>query len=521
MRSVTAGGSRMCGLSLAGYVICSGGQLNVPSGEAFEFTSLAVGSSHTCTIRRHIGTVVCWGLYGSYSPAGATSFEFIIAGGDLTCGLTTASLTVACWGLNGTSLPALTISLPKVLPGVCVPDKRICSCGIYPDSETLCGGSGVICQRLDTSGTETCPLFAFKVKRPPAPPLTTLQKPSKWWFLYAVVGAVFAAAGVGFPLYFMCLRLARRGEKVMNSMLETAGGLLGIRHLEVFRFNDLKTATENFCTTCQQIAHYCVVYRGHLSDGRQVAVKRFQTQPDTLILYIKEVLILSVVRHPNLVKLIGYCKRKEEVFGVFEWMENETLHAHLHREPMNPQSVPFFTWKTRVRALLDVARGIEYLHGFPSPIIHRNINTSTILIDQSWVAKISEFGHALFASISDKINEEIDVLKLAVGCVNPLATQEQCVTPKTDVYAFGIVMLEVLTGREELENGFCLADLIVTRGNLLESLDERIAEPMGHELKALQRIMQLAQECVRRVALLRPTMNCIVSELERAVALFD
>ncbi|RRT36875.1 hypothetical protein B296_00037448 [Ensete ventricosum] len=117
MSTIVAGDSHACGVNTAGRVICGGnndaGQSTPPSDPAFEFGNLALGSSHTCAVRRYNGTVVCWGAGGEYTPANTTAFVFIVAGGNLTCGLTVVNFTVLCWGTNRSDAAVPALPLPR------------------------------------------------------------------------------------------------------------------------------------------------------------------------------------------------------------------------------------------------------------------------------------------------------------------------------------------------------------------------------------------------------------------------
>ncbi|KAJ3699877.1 hypothetical protein LUZ61_003582 [Rhynchospora tenuis] len=544
MRSVTAGGSRMCGLNMTGHLICSGEQFGMLPGEAFEYTSLAIGSNHTCAIRRKNGTVVCWGQYGSYFPVGSSRFVFLVAGGDRTCGLTIDALNVMCWGLNERNLSAVTLSLPQILPGLCIPDETFCTCGVYQDSSHLCGGSGIICKRSDS-----CTMESFELPQPSS--MTTSERLSKW-SVFAIYGGVFLVAVIGFLSYLMCLRFGCRGEEEINSESEEEAGLLDsddsdlgstenqggpippdLENLETFSFKDLKDATKNFswCTRVG-VGSFGVVYKGQLSDGRLVAVKRCRGQARQGVsnrdfVYNAELKTQAKAHHGNVVSLIGYCIENNERIIVFEYMAEKDLYGHLHPKLWERKSQIFKSWRLRVKVLLDAARGINYLHQEANPrIIHRDIKSSNILIDDSWVAKISDFGFALVGPAPGRTYMEVRRVFGTVGYMDPLwnsliSQLATVVTPQSDTYSFGVVMLEVITGRKAYDEHkqLFLANLDVTAENLGKVLDRRLAFPVGREMTAVQMVMQIAKRCVNRNE--RPLMTAVVGELERALALFD
>ncbi|KAL3579021.1 hypothetical protein D5086_020525 [Populus alba] len=151
MLSLEVGGLHACGVNSSGLLVCRGngslGQLNVPSNNVLEYSQLALGDSHSCAIRKNNGSVVCWGGDGEYNvnEIQGVFFESIVSGSNFTCGLVSLNFSIVCWGPgwpNGSELP-----LGEVLPGPCV--QSSCSeCGLYPLSETLCSGSGNICEPL-------------------------------------------------------------------------------------------------------------------------------------------------------------------------------------------------------------------------------------------------------------------------------------------------------------------------------------------------------------------------------------
>ncbi|KAJ3687635.1 hypothetical protein LUZ61_017296 [Rhynchospora tenuis] len=155
MTTIVAGDSHMCGLDDSGFVICQGsnssGQSYAPTGSPYEYTRFALGSNHTCAIMQANYTAVCWGSNGGaqlYQPLNGTTFEFLVAGGNLTCGVTTHTRSVLCWGSDWTNVSVRKLSLPMILPGICVADDgEECNCGSYYNSRSLCAGTGVICKR--------------------------------------------------------------------------------------------------------------------------------------------------------------------------------------------------------------------------------------------------------------------------------------------------------------------------------------------------------------------------------------
>ncbi|KAF3322785.1 putative serine/threonine-protein kinase-like protein CCR3 [Carex littledalei] len=518
MRSLTAGGGRMCGLNMTGHLICTGNQSNVPSGGSFEFTSLAIGGSQTCAIRRRNGTVVCWGQHGSYLPMGSTGFEFLVAGGNLTCGLTTDAFNIACWGLNGRNWSAVTLSMPKILPGVCVADETVCSCGVYPDSGDLCGGSGVICM-------DSCP-FSTTIEMLHAPSKTIWEMLGKWWFVYAIFGIVFAIVGISINV---CMKMKWCEVREISGSIPIGPTFPVMDNVQVFSFNELMTATNNFFWGFQIGAGgFGRVYRGRLSDGRLVAVKRCITTGSNLETGFKaEVETQAKARHVNVVSLLGYCTENNARLCVFEFMQNKDLLRYIHPRTWFKRSPLFSSWKMRTKVLLDAARGIEYLHRYcEPPIIHRDIKSSNILLDENWVAKISDFGLAVFGPKPGHDRVNVATMTGTTGYMDPdFNVDVPFVTQQSDVYSFGVVILEVVTGQKAYNSSddtqlATFAAQRIATGRLTEVLDKRLDLPVGREREAIEMVAQLAQQCVAS-GLQRPKINAVVTELENAVARFD
>lgn len=537
MNSLTAGGGRMCGLNNTGHLICSGDQSIVPSGEAFEFTSLAIGSNQTCAIKRENGTVICWGRHGSYFPMGSTRFEFLVAGGDLTCGLTTDSFNVSCWGLNRRNLSAVILSLPKILPGVCVPDETSCSCGVYPDSWDLCGGSGIICKKSDTDTMESCQFSPVIIERPQAPSQTRWEKLHGLWVAFGIAGVViFISCVIGFLCYLFdsCAAIENSTAPQDEADLLVPGNAVGpalpaMENVEVFTFRALKTATNNFrMSGLLGEGGFAKVFPGCLPNGQRVAVKRCNTEQASVgeRMFRAELETVYRARHDNVISLIGYCAEDNERLIVFEFMSRKDLFGHLHPRFFQSRSLMFYSWKMRVKVLLDVAKGIRHLHYYTEPrIIHRDIKSANILIDENWNAKISDFGMAVFGPERGCEYVEVQTATGTYGYLDPdYVSNPRRATPAHDVYSFGVVMLEMITGRRAYNerNNTSLADTAAPRirsGRLMEVLDNRVPPPAGRGREAIERVAHIAQRCLR--AHLRGTMIPVVTDIEYALALFD
>ncbi|WOL14831.1 serine/threonine-protein kinase-like protein CCR3 [Canna indica] len=591
MSSISAGDSHACGIESGGLVICGhtndAGQTPSPSGLAFEFRSLALGSNHTCALRRANGTVVCWGggTTAEYTPAGTTAFELIVSGGNLTCGLTTTNFSVLCWRADRNN-PALSrIPLPRILPGICTSNKSSCGkCGLFPDSETLCSGTGVICQGCDDDRVKQSSPPPVSLSPPPPLPSTSSKTTDKRWLAFAIVGSVGTLAGICSIIYCVWFGVCKH-KKVHNSVQPTiaaagnggshtahssatgAGSTIaspftsppgsrsrifrrqGSRVMrrqrsgpssfkdraEEFSFSALAAATKNFSLDMKIGAgSFGTVYKGKLPDGREVAVKRSESGPRTKKFQEKEsafqseLAFLSRLHHKHLVGLVGYCEEKEERLLVYDYMNNGALYDHLHPKNGEESSV-LNSWKMRIKVLLDAARGIEYLHNYAvPPIIHRDIKSSNILLDGNWVARVSDFGLSLMGPDSERGHLSMRAAG-TVGYMDPEYYGMHHLTVKSDVYGLGVVMLEVLTGRKAIfkdddGNPTSVVDYVVpfiVSGDVGKVLDERVAPPGLHEAEAVELVAYTAVPCVNLEGKDRPNMTDIVANLESALALCE
>ncbi|XP_047084859.1 putative serine/threonine-protein kinase-like protein CCR3 [Lolium rigidum] len=262
---------------------------------------------------------------------------------------------------------------------------------------------------------------------------------------------------------------------------------------EEFTLAEIMAATNNFADdTIIGQGGSAIVYRGRLSDGREVAIKRARhpISSDLEDEFRTEIAILSQLQHKHIVRLLGtscwsmnkekhllslWRKRAERLL-VYEYMDNGTLHDHLHNQPSSsPVTV---SWKMRIDVLLGVSRAIEHLHCHAvPPVIHGDIKPANILLDSSWVPRLSDFG----ASVDWNPMKEYDTYAYVgtIGYLDPEYFQTGHLKPASDVYSLGVLMLEVLTGKKGVEVEGPLFDLpsfalpIIEAGNLEELLDKR------------------------------------------------
>ncbi|GLJ26044.1 hypothetical protein SUGI_0499620 [Cryptomeria japonica] len=548
MTTVVAGGRDVCGIQDDGFVRCWNGSGPVEA-RAGQFSALALGDGHSCGIRQENKTVVCW---GDSTPrySGGDSFEAIVAGDNYTCGLVSANFSVMCWGGRGFGSGSI-LSLPQVLPRPCGSSR--CSCGEYPNSDNLCAAeSEYICFPCSPELTTPAPVPS----PPPAvPPIVVRRGLSRGLLALVIVGCIGALAGAATVIWCLWRGFYARQRRVHNSVQPTVAQLhsgslrrqtsrafrrqrsgtssnrskRGDR-AEEFTLSDLENATGGFSeSNIIGAGSFGTVYRGKLGDGREVAIKRgdivvtkkFQEKEAA---FQSELAFLSRLHHKHLVSLIGYCDEGEERMLVYEYMPNGALYDHLHKNTTSPL---LESWTARIKVALDAARGVEYLHTYAvPPIIHRDIKSSNILLDATGTARVSDFGLSLMGP-----EEQGGHLSMTaagtVGYMDPEYYRLHHLTTKTDVYGFGVVLLELLTGQRAIfkqpaAGPISVVDFAVPRilsDELHHILDSRVRPPLSHEIEAVEMVAYTAVNCVHLEGKDRPSMTDIVANLERAVAI--
>ncbi|KAG0484300.1 hypothetical protein HPP92_008217 [Vanilla planifolia] len=217
-----------------------------------------------------------------------------------------------------------------------------------------------------------------------------------------------------------------------------------------FTFKDLAVATENFReTNLIGEGGFGRVFKGRLEDGQTVAIKQLnrdglQGSQEFLV----EVLMLTMLHHPNLVNLIGYCAEGSERLLVYEYMSRGSLDDHLFY--LSPGQEPL-DWNARIKIAHGAAKGLAYLHDSADPpVIYRDLKSANILLDEDFNPKLSDFGLAKLAPVGDKTHVSTRIMGTYGYCAPDYAMSGK-LTVKSDVYSFGVVLLELLTGQKAFD----------------------------------------------------------------------
>lgn len=544
--ALASGKDLICGVvESSGEIRCWGDydtdseSLKPPVGTSF--VSLAIGDQHVCGIRTDDHGIECWGKFNASSIPKDSGFLSIASSDSIMCGIREDDLVLDCWLANASSPSDIDPPLQLCSPGLCTPGS--CGPGKFAYNASLLHEPDLnsLCVRKDLSICSPCG-FNCSIGFFPSSSCTenadrvctdcSLCQNSSCWEvcklkshqhqdhrlhqLHRLV-VIIGSSVIAFLLILIMLCIFIRffprkgrqkkqfsscigkpGEKetdapdVIPSSVSVAPcpGLA-----QVFRLSELKDATNGF-KEFNELGRgsYGFVYKAVLADGRQVAVKRANAA--TIIHtnsreFEMELEILCSVRHSNVVNLLGYCAEMGERLLVYELMPHGTLNDHLHGgfSPLN--------WPLRLRIAMQAAKGLEFLHSECNPpIAHRDVKSSNILLDADWCARISDFG--LLRNDGDVILDMRD-----------------------DVYNFGVVLLELLSGRKANDRDCTPSSIVewavplIKQGKAAAIIDRCVGLP--RVVVPLLKLADMAEVTVRENPCERPSMGEVAMFLEQLV----
>lgn len=544
--ALASGKDLVCGISVGSREIKCWGGANLSNIEFAKtrFVALSAGVNHFCGIKEDDHEVKCWGSLNQSVVPSNSGFLAIASSDYTTCGVRELDLVLDCWDVHGSSLPEFTPPLQLCSPGlcspgscsdgkfafnastldepelsslcvkrelkVCLPCGSSCSKGFFPSGQctensdrmctacSLCENSSCVgvCGEHSKSGIELLETNAMKK-------LLLILGPSVSGTILILIACCFVPGMVrhggdesGKERSRFCI-----GKPVVEAdpdpvnLQPTISAASVAETPQIFRLSELKDATHGF-KEFNELGRgsYGFVYKAILSDGRHVAVKRANAA--TIINtssrdFELELETLCNIRHGNIVNLLGYSVEMGERILVYEYMSNGTLSDHLY-EDLSP-----LNWDMRLKFALQAASGLEYLHNVSPPIIHQDVKTSNILLDNEWNARIADFG--ILNAPEKDLSANI----------------------KNDVSSFGIVLLEILSGRKAYDGDYTPPEIVewalplIKKGRAAAIIDRNV--PLPRNVEPLLKLADIAELALKEKPSDRPSMSEIVSFLDQIV----
>ncbi|XP_031280042.1 uncharacterized protein LOC116138469 [Pistacia vera] len=506
------------------------------------------GPNSVCNIDE---TPICECLKGFVpnSQSNHTSFNGCVRGSPLDCKGGDGFIK-----LDGIKLADLIdVSLNESMSLVECKAKCLnnCSCQAYINSNVTGGGSGCLVwfgdlvdirKLVENRGTQD--IFI----RVPASELgtnsssgTSTENENKgsskhiWIIVIPILSLAMVIVGIMIP--YMRRNIRSKGEDLLSfdvgmGLDDDHAELTEVKKLgesssrkdvklPLFSFASVSAATDNFSfTNMLGEGGFGPVYKGKLLKGDQIAVKRLSKRSGQGWEELKnEAVLIAKLQHKNLVRLLGCCIEQDEKILIYEYMPNKSLDIFL----FDPEKRKLLDWTTRVRIIEGIAQGLLYLHEYSRlRIIHRDLKASNILLDKDMNPKISDFGMARIFGV-DELQANTQRIVGTYGYMSPEYALEGVFSIKSDVFSFGVLLLEIISGKKN--SGFYQADCLNLLGFAwdkwtsdggLDLMDPVLEEAASRHI--LLRYVNIGLLCVQENAENRPSMSDVVSMLMNETA---
>jgi len=379
-----------------------------------------------------------------------------------------------------------------------------------------------------------------------APPSSAKSKSSNIGIIAGVVGGVLGVIVVGILVGVFCFckrkRKQAKGDKLSelpiqqfsngnvhgkagsNGMTAMAEG--SVQGAKAYSLAEITSATQNFNRKIGE-GGFGPVFYGKLAGNREVAVKVSDANSRQGVNeFNNEVQLLSRVHHKNLVSLVGYCLEGKNQMLVYEFLHRGTVREHLYGSPLAIQEP--LDWKMRLDIALNSAQGLEYLHGGCTPsIIHRDVKSSNILLTDKYVAKVADFGLSRLGPEEGGASHVSTMVKGTAGYLDPEYWSTNNLTEKSDVFSFGVVLLELLCGRQPIDNTledrsqWNINDKVrrSLQAGDIDSILDPVIKRCNPNMDSVWKVAEIAIQSVEPKGLHRPFMRDVVKELREAIVL--
>ncbi|KNA25768.1 hypothetical protein SOVF_003890 isoform A [Spinacia oleracea] len=342
--------------------------------------------------------------------------------------------------------------------------------------------------------------------------------------LGVVAGAVAFASIVVYVIWFCCIRsrsasrTSETGSSEPSYQVGKSGGIeLSFREARRFNWEELCAATKNFSEQgLIGVGKFGEVYKGLLTDGVLVAIKKRHVAPTQE--FVEEVRYLSAIHHRNIVTLLGYCQENNQQILVYEYIPNGSVASHLYGPAhVSREKLEF---KHRLSIALGAAKGLAHLHSLSPRLLHKDFKTSNVLVDENFVAKVADAGIRNFLGRSDAAGTssqvEADEIFLA-----PEVKEFRQFSEKSDMYSFGVFLLELVCGQEARESyspdsNQTLVERVLNYHDF-STVSTMVDPRMGNRftVEGMEEFVQLIVRCIDPSCELRPGISYVVTELDQ------